>query len=152
MSHTKGKLSLNKYGNIKTEAGDDFRLNGATLSGNDVALANTRRLVACWNALDGVPTEWLENYVSGNAENVLQENAALVKERDELVASLREITDFASRQVCQHEETHRGGSIWEICDSCGEKWADDKGGKPVWRDPIEIENAINVLSKYPEAS
>jgi predicted amidohydrolase YtcJ len=39
--------------------------------------------------------------------------------------------------TCQHEDTYRGGSIWEICSACGMKWADDMGGKPEWEDPEE---------------
>ena len=30
--------------------------------------------------------------------------------------------------MCFHENTHRGGAIWTICDDCGAKWADDRGG------------------------
>ncbi len=30
--------------------------------------------------------------------------------------------------TCEHEDTHRGGSIWTICDQCGKQWADDEGG------------------------
>lgn len=50
--------------------------------------------------------------------------------------------------TCQHENTHRGGAIWEICDDCGAKWADDRGGKPQWEDPDEwvaADKAINAL-------
>lgn len=52
------------------------------------AKANARRIVACVNALEGVPTEWLESYTAGNVENVLQENARLKQERDELAAQV----------------------------------------------------------------
>ena len=48
----------------------------------------------------------------------------------QLVLHLRSVLEYAERETCTHEETHRGGAIWEICDSCGKKWADDKGGKP----------------------
>lgn len=37
---------------------------------------------------------------------------------------------WADLQWCAHDETHRGGAIWEICDQCGAKWADDEGGRP----------------------
>lgn len=47
-----------------------------------------------------------------------------------LVLHLRSVLEYAERETCTHEETHRGGAIWEICDSCGKKWADDEGGKP----------------------
>jgi hypothetical protein len=30
--------------------------------------------------------------------------------------------------TCEHEDTHRGGAIWTICDQCGKRWADDEGG------------------------
>lgn len=48
--------------------------------------------------------------------------------RDEAIRIAREILKIASRNVCRHEDTHRGGSIWTICDFCGMKWADDRGG------------------------
>ena len=47
-----------------------------------------------------------------------------------LVRLLQSVLEYAERETCTHEETHRGGAIWEICDSCGKKWADDEGGKP----------------------
>lgn len=60
---------------------------------------------------------------------------------------LREI----ERQTCTHEETHRGGFVWEICDSCGAKWADDEGGKPEFKWPKVVERAHAMLAKAPEA-
>jgi hypothetical protein len=47
-----------------------------------------------------------------------------------LVLHLCSVLEYAERETCTHEETHRGGAMWEICDSCGKKWADDEGGKP----------------------
>lgn len=47
-----------------------------------------------------------------------------------LVLHLRFVLEYAERQTCTHEETYRGGAIWEICYICGKKWADDEGGKP----------------------
>lgn len=52
---------------------------------------------------------------------------------------------WAERQICTHEETHRGGAIWEICDMCGAKWADDEGGKPEFSWPSEILGARKAL-------
>lgn len=48
-----------------------------------------------------------------------------------LIQNLKSVLQYAERETCTHEETHRGGAIWEICDSCGKKWADDEGGKPI---------------------
>ena len=55
---------------------------------------------------------------------------------------LREI----ERQTCTHEETHRGGFLWEICDSCGAKWADDEGGKPEFKWSKAVERAHAMLA------
>ena len=61
----------------------------------------------------------------------------LKQERDEARASLAAIVQAMKdllrrdeRNTCQHENTHRGGVLWEICDECGAEWADDQGGKP----------------------
>lgn len=51
------------------------------------------------------------------------------------------------RNTCTHENSHRGGAIWEICDDCEAKWADDEGGKPVWVDPPEWVAARAALSQ-----
>lgn len=71
-------------------------------------------------------------------------------QQDVIVADVREAFDallnWAERQVCIHESTHRGGSIWEICDDCGGRWADDMGGKPAFLWPKEIEQARAALS------
>lgn len=48
-----------------------------------------------------------------------------------------EALEHADRQICYHEETHRGGAIWTICDQCGAKFADDEGGVPVIESPYE---------------
>lgn len=53
------------------------------------------------------------------------------------------------RKTCCHEETHRGGAIWEICDSCGAKWADDEGGKPEFAWPESVEKARAFLATHP---
>lgn len=50
-----------------------------------------RRIVACVNALAGVPTEWLEKFSIAGSENVAQENARLTKQRDELLESLEDL-------------------------------------------------------------
>ena len=58
---------------------------------------------------------------------------------------------YAEQQVCLHEETHRGGVIWEICDSCGAKWADDEGGKPADAHdfPKPLRDARDFLDSLP---
>lgn len=49
---------------------------------------------------------------------------------------LRDLLNHLDANTCLHETTHRGGSIWTICDDCDAKWADDKGGfKPHQDEP-----------------
>ena len=54
------------------------------------------------------------------------------------------------RNICPHEETHRGGQ-WEICDMCGARWADDMGGKPEFKWPEIVEKARDMLAAATEA-
>ncbi len=69
-------------------------------------------------------------------------------ERKILISALKDVTDYAAINTCLHEETHRGGVIWEICDTCGMKWADDRGGKPQSASemPNVIKNAYKILA------
>jgi hypothetical protein len=64
----------------------------------------------------------------------------------QLLVALRAVLNRDELNTCQHEDTHRGGAIWEICDSCGAKWADDKGGKPKWKDPAEWTRAYAAIA------
>lgn len=59
--------------------------------------------------------------------------------------SLTKLVSYSSAQVCLHETTHRGGAIWEICEDCGAKWADDEGGMPEPSVPKQIVDAYAVL-------
>lgn len=58
------------------------------------------------------------------------------------------LLDHIETQTCTHENTHRGGVLWEICDDCGAKWADDEGGKPPFKWPPIVEHAREVLVWY----
>ena len=62
--------------------------------------------------------------------------------------ALKNLLDRDERNTCQHEETHRGGFFWEICDCCGAKWADDMGGKTEWKDPPEWVAARAALDPH----
>lgn len=55
------------------------------------------------------------------------------------------------RETCTHEETYRGGAIWEICRGCGAQWADDEGGKPEFKWPECVETARAMLADAPKA-
>lgn len=58
-------------------------------------------------------------------------------EAEGLRVALQDLLRRDEINTCQHNETYRGGAIWEICHSCGAKWADDQGGRPEWVDPPE---------------
>jgi len=47
-----------------------------------------------------------------------------------ILDTLERVLMYADSHTCLHEDTHRAGTIWEICTSCGKKWSDDEGGKP----------------------
>ena len=67
---------------------------------------------------------------------------------DGLVEALEQLLDYAECQICTHEETHRAGAIWEICDMCGAQWADDEGGRPEFEYPGAIEGARAALAAH----
>lgn len=58
---------------------------------------------------------------------------------------LNNLIRYAENRTCTHERTYRGGVIWAICEDCGMRWADDRGGKPSYGTPKEIEEAIKFL-------
>lgn len=89
---------------------------------------------------------------SGHVDDCDEIQIKLLRERDEaraqivqLYSVLNRLVSFVDNQICRHEETHRGGLIWEICDFCGAKWADDEGGKPKFVEPKEVSDAYRAL-------
>jgi hypothetical protein len=80
---------------------------------------------------------------------LLDERYGLCAENARLREALKNLLDRDERNTCQHEETHRGGFLWEICDVCGAKWADDMGGKTEWKDPPEWVAARDALEVKP---
>lgn len=68
-------------------------------------------------------------------------------ERDAALKTLEALLERDELNTCLHENTHRGGAIWEICDDCGANWADDQGGKPAWKDPQEWIDARALIAK-----
>jgi hypothetical protein len=67
-----------------------------------------------------------------------------------LKAAARQALDDWDRNTCRHETTHRGGSIWTICDDCGREWADDRGGFVPYADPQGIAALRNILDNPPK--
>lgn len=69
------------------------------------------------------------------------------QEDTEVIALMKEALKEIERNTCSHEETHRGGAIWEICDICGCKWADDEGGKPEFVELKIVTDLRNYIEK-----
>jgi len=69
--------------------------------------------------------------------------------KQRVLSILEEITDYAVMHTCLHEETHRGGVLWEICSECGARWADDEGGKPddAHDLPKELKDAYDLIEE-----
>jgi hypothetical protein len=71
----------------------------------------------------------------------------------DILETLREARLQIESSICYHEETHRGGVLWTICDHCDAMWADDRGGfkKPkmpkTW---LKLTQAISQLEKGKE--
>lgn len=65
-----------------------------------------------------------------------------------LVDALEDVVSEIESNTCPHDNTYRGGAIWEICEDCGGKWADDMGGKPEFAWPESVETARNLIHAY----
>ncbi|MNY39932.1 hypothetical protein D3C86_1746430 [compost metagenome] len=61
---------------------------------------------------------------------------------------IQSLLSHIERNTCEHEETYRGGAIWEICRMCGAKWADDEGGRPEFKWPDYAEEARELLDRH----
>ena len=59
--------------------------------------------------------------------------------------ALEDLLRHVDAETCTHEETHRGGAIWTICDSCGRQWADDRGGFKPHEDAPAVAAARLIL-------
>lgn len=121
-----------------------------------VRVGDTKRgeCIRRWNALPREPHIASCAYCNSHftsEEEVIAHSARCPKHPANIRAkrleeALETLLRFAECQICYHESTHRGGSIWTICDDCGAKWADDEGGKPKFKEPKEIVNARKALA------
>lgn len=63
--------------------------------------------------------------------------------------ALKALLDHVDVETCVHEETHRGGFLWTICDQCGRKWADDEGGFVPHADAPAVARARMICEALP---
>ena len=117
MSHTEGKMAANDDW-IGRETGGIVAIMGGF---DDITnKANARRLVACWNACDGVSTESLETGEL-NVSDLTDRNVELANERDELLAALRKLVEWSEkypsdRTYSHHRISEIAGALDVICD------------------------------------
>jgi hypothetical protein len=71
--------------------------------------------------------------------------AEMIQEIRQLRGVLNNLVRHVDSNTCRHEQTHRGGAIWTICDDCGMKWADDRGGFKSYRDAPELKSARALI-------
>lgn len=89
---------------------------------------------------------WWRTDLHAVSTALLDRIAAQDAEIARLKAGLSKLANEAEAQLCQHEDTHRGGTIWTICDDCGRKWADDEGGFNPYETPAYILAARATLT------
>lgn len=88
--HTQGRLYADKLQD--RDACNVFAHGGTSALFTISPESKARRLVACWNACEGYPTEVLEHVAS--TEDTLAGRFILVAQRDELLAALSRIAKW----------------------------------------------------------
>jgi hypothetical protein len=119
MNHTKGKLKVRGYYAVNELGRAVFDCGCVPMEDEEIK-ANARRLVACWNACDGVSTESLETGEL-NVFDLTDRNVELANERDELLAALRKLVEWSEkypsdRTYSHHRISEIAGALDVICD------------------------------------
>ena len=103
-------------------------------------------------AEDGSETGHAMSPVGRHAHDAADELEALQRKVEELEKALRALIGRAEGEACYHQKRHRGGTIWEICDDCGEKWADDRGGFKKHKEWKELTSSRIALNSTKEST
>lgn len=93
----------------------------------------------------------IEKHVRAMQAEIEQLRAARPSPDAGLVEALRKLLGYAERNECVHEETHREGVIWTVCDGCGKRGADDMGGFKPYQEPTEIAGARDAIARAEQA-
>jgi hypothetical protein len=109
MSHTPGKLVLSEDG--RPELYNQCQIIESDKSDLIVYYQfknkeDARRLVACWNACDGLHTESLESQkpLTDQIVDALNEAYTMKAKRDELLAALKAYDAWADKTICKDPE------------------------------------------------
>ena len=66
-------------------------------------------------------------------------------------AALSGLLDYVDRNTCTHENRHKAGTLWTICDDCGRKWASDRNPYTPHQDAPAVAAARAALARAPVA-
>lgn len=116
--HTPGRLKVaddNSLGSIvakdDTAIGHTFQVSAQDqLNGSPIRKANARRLVACWNACEGLTTEHLENIdmlgetLAGRFAAFHASERELMDTRDDLLAALKSVMETMDDETSSDAE------------------------------------------------
>lgn len=112
-AHTTGRLKVRENGDANSYAVLDEQgnwllsllHNGQQLT--DTQRENLRRLVACWNACEGIDTVLLESLRYPLAQ-LQRREVSMAAERHELLAELKNLVSAASKLTKWEDPTHDG--------------------------------------------
>ena len=118
--HTQGKLKVVSTYAIPEIRDQEDHFVFAAGSASPQSFVNARRLAACWNACEGLPTEKLEiSPIFDVAMEAKRYLASVEKQRDELLEALREMAERiedhpAYEALTEEEEDLTGGDTAEL--------------------------------------
>lgn len=121
-AHTRGLIRYHENGEANSfaiiEEGTDGRWLMTLLhNGHDVGerqTANLRRVVACWNACEGIDTELLEQKILGDQ---IAAKMSLIDQRDELLEALKTAKWMLERDYIDDQKM----AVINKCDEAIEK-------------------------------
>ena len=161
-AYASGSWNVQKLSNSRTDLGEleyvRADLHAGVLTTKDAELAALKKQVEELTAeRDDARRYAVEARLRENQaeDRRVSESFARTKAEAEVAAlrtTLSELLFYVDQNTCTHEATHRGGAIWTICDDCGEKWADDRGGFVPYSDPEPVAHARAALASTRETS
>jgi hypothetical protein len=115
--HTQGRLHVDQNYTelVNIKCGDDWVAEATSHSTIQLNEANARRLVACWNACEGISTENLENNVP--VKELAKRYNAVIRQRDRLPTALQAAGERVS--WLRDQLASRGFGIEATVNNCG---------------------------------
>jgi hypothetical protein len=97
---------------------------------------------------DSVAAEAIKNYATDYAEQAARE-ALAVSNGVDLRPILADLLAYVDLNTCTHENRHKAGTLWTICDDCGRKWAADRNPYKRHQDAPAVAAARAALETAP---